>query len=189
MIAMACNGWTGLSSGLVGSVAERLLYTSTVPVLIFKPSGAEESKESVSTISSIIVGLDGSKLAEQALGHVSTLSRSLKSSITLVLATAASTRFKDDAIVDQLSEAPRKYLSDVSEPMKSEGIDVSIHVSGATAARELLYVASKSDRPLLVVTTRGRSGFTRWSLGSVTDRVVRSAGCPVLAIPSVEEQV
>ncbi len=189
MIAMSCNGWTGVASGLVGSVAERLLYTSRVPILILKPGENANLEAPVSGISSIIVGLDGSKLAEQAINHVSTLARSLNSGITLVTATAASSRFEDSAVVDQLNEAPRKYLLDLAKPMKSDGLDVSTHVSGATAARELLYLASKSDQPLLVVTTRGRSGFTRWSLGSVTDRIVRAAECPVLAIPSIDQQV
>ncbi len=187
LIAMSCNGWTGLASGMVGSVAERLLYTATVPILIFKPNANDGRESAVSTISSIIVGLDGSKLAEQAISHAASLSKSLKAGITLASATAASTRFEDEAVVEQLNEPPRKYLSNVAAPLEKQGLDVSIYISGGTAARELLDLASKSEQPLLVVTTRGRSGFTRWSLGSVTDRVVRSANCPVLAIPSVAE--
>lgn len=187
LIAMACNGWTGLASGLVGSVAERLLFTSTVPILIFKPSANGGSDNGLSTISTIIVGLDGSELAEQAISHAAFLSKSLKAGITLTSATAAATRFDDETIVEQLNEAPRRYLLNVAAPLQKDGLDVSTHVSGGTAARELLDLASKSNQPLLIVTTRGRSGFTRWSLGSVTDRVVRSASCPVLAIPSDKE--
>ncbi len=94
-----------------------------------------------------------------------------------------------DRLLDQAEEAAdeREYLLNVAAPLQKDGLDVSTHVSGGTAARKLLDLASKRNQPLLVVTTRGRSGFSRWSLGSMTDRVVRSASCPVLAIPSVEK--
>jgi len=62
--------------------------------------------------------------------------------------------------------------------------DTEVAVADGDPAEEILAQAARLEADLVVVGTHGRRGFERWSLGSVTDRVVRRADRPVLAVPA-----
>lgn len=63
--------------------------------------------------------------------------------------------------------------------------EVSVSVAGTAGdpAQEILRYASRQPVDLIVVGTHGRTGVSRLLLGSVAERVVRGAGCPVLVVP------
>lgn len=60
--------------------------------------------------------------------------------------------------------------------------EVHIAVTGGDAAHEIVHVASERGCDLIVMGTHGRTGFKRLLLGSVAEKVVRLAECPVLTI-------
>ena len=62
-------------------------------------------------------------------------------------------------------------------------VPVSVAGTGGDPAEEILRYASRQPVDLIVVGTHGRTGVSRLLLGSVAERVVRGAGCPVLVVP------
>jgi nucleotide-binding universal stress UspA family protein len=85
----------------------------------------------------------------------------------------------DDAGRQRLIEDVRQ-LSDAVAP----GLRPDIHVrEGVSAYEEILAAVEDLDADLLVMGTHGRSGFRRLFLGSVTEKVVRTAPCPTLVVP------
>lgn len=136
----------------------------------------------------ILVVLDGSELAEAALPHAREMAR--RNSVQLVLLRVvqplpAPSEARHDLIAridDETLELVRDYLEGVAKELQETGIDVEIEVKRGTPHTEIVNYADQNDIDLIVMTTRGRSGLTRWLMGSVADRVVRGANVPVLLV-------
>jgi nucleotide-binding universal stress UspA family protein len=80
------------------------------------------------------------------------------------------------------SSAPDACLQTFARPAHKAGVQVETLVRDGDATREILACATRLASDLLVMGTHGRSGFERWVLGSVAEKVLRKAACPVLTI-------
>jgi nucleotide-binding universal stress UspA family protein len=140
-------------------------------------------------ISTIVVPLDGSDNAEQALPYARALARRTGATIALVSAidipaefgswsvTVAATAARE---MDQWMTDSEAYLRRAATTLS--GIPTTISVRVGRAAHEILAVVGEAANPLVVMTSHGRTGVKRLFLGSVANRVVRDARCPVLVI-------
>ncbi len=139
----------------------------------------------------IVVPLDGSKVGEAALPYVedivSKLSPEVKTEVILlqVLAPASiptvSGRTPDITLYSeqQLEETEKKamdYLNQTGEALRSKGVTVTAKVAIGDAAEQIVKVAGEIEVNLIAMSTHGRSGFSRWAFGSVTDKVLRREG-------------
>jgi nucleotide-binding universal stress UspA family protein len=89
-------------------------------------------------------------------------------------------------ILDEMETAIRAKLSEIRTQKLAHVADVSIVVSRAhSAAVAICEAAEREGADLVVVSTHGRTGLTRLLIGSVAERVVRHAHCPVLAVRPV----
>jgi nucleotide-binding universal stress UspA family protein len=148
----------------------------------------------MSSFNRILVPLDGSELAEQALPFARQL---LSGGGSLHLATVhglAPVWVGVDAAMamatagDEHLVSTRAYLESVAVRFRAQGIDVVTGVRQGDVAETLSGWAEELEADLIVMTTHGRGGFSRFWLGSITDRVVRSARTPVLCLkPSVHD--
>jgi len=80
-------------------------------------------------------------------------------------------------------ESITKELQMLIEPFSSTGIAPPLQTAAGDAAKEIVRHADETDADLIVMGTHGRSGFDRFALGSVTEKVLRKASCPVLTLP------
>lgn len=93
---------------------------------------------------------------------------------------AAAGQFDDEqdlerAIHDALGDVARKYFADVDE------VKTTLIMS-PNAAQGICHYASKEDTDLIVISTHGRTGLSQLLIGSVAEKVVRHAPCPVLTV-------
>ena len=72
----------------------------------------------------------------------------------------------------------------VVERLKGQGVRARFKVLRGSAPHALLDFAQETPNDLIVMTTHGRSGVTRWLMGSVGEAMVRASGDPVLIIPN-----
>jgi nucleotide-binding universal stress UspA family protein len=79
----------------------------------------------------------------------------------------------------------RDYLSQAAKTLNNQGISARVEVIEGRAAESILDYAEKNKIELIIISTHGRSGITRWAFGSVADRVVRHSPIPVLVISPV----
>jgi len=88
-----------------------------------------------------------------------------------------------DALLTQLREETGAYLEAKVSEIRGNGIEKvsSIPLVGS-GADEIIDLARKTPDNLIAMCTHGRSGVDRWVLGSVTEKVVRHSGDPVLII-------
>jgi len=142
--------------------------------------------------SKVLVTLDGSELAERALPHAKTLAKQFGSKVFLlrvVMPSPALTEIEPVAIDiqrAQITEA-EEYLGRIQESLEAESLDVQAEVAIGMPAETIIDYAAEHDVRLIVMHTHGRSGISRWVYGSVADRVLRGAKCPVLLVRTVEE--
>jgi nucleotide-binding universal stress UspA family protein len=143
-------------------------------------------------IRGILCPIDFSDFSRHALDHALAIAHHYQSTITLlhVCPVAASVVYAPEIAVapssflsledrDAALAAMRRFAADEAGP----GARISFEVAEGRAATEILDRARSRDSDLIVMGTHGRSGFERLLLGSVTEKVLRMATCPVLSVP------
>jgi len=145
----------------------------------------------------IVVPLDGSKLAEEVLTHVRTLASCLGSEIILMRVTAYPSYeylLADPSVASSLQTTlegeASEYLGGLVDSLRRAGFQAQAEVvtAGGPVADAIIAFAHKEQADLIAMSTHGRTGPSRWFLGSVADRVVRGAGVPVLMIRPVKRE-
>lgn len=142
----------------------------------------------------IVVPLDGSDLAEQALPHAEELARLTGAPLHLVRVVDVARLERAGLyglaieysafalILEDERTAAREYLKAIGQTLLDRGATVTTEQREGLVARELLTLMRPGD--LLVMASHGRGGLARWFLGSVAEEVVRRATVPVLLIRS-----
>jgi nucleotide-binding universal stress UspA family protein len=137
----------------------------------------------------ILVPLDGSELAKKALDHAEKLAKTFDAEIILFqvvpfMPIYGSPELVTPLIIDEKQkEAAERYLAGLTDEMKKQGHKVSSMVkTGQQVAVEIIDFAKEIGADLIVMSTHGRSGITRWVLGSVAHKVLTRAETPILLI-------
>ena len=141
----------------------------------------------------IMVPLDGSELAECVLPHVAAIAKgcSVKNVIfvrvvepfSLPPGTAIILSEEDMKRIDSRNSTEAKdYLKQVVSQLKYDGINVQSEIIVGKPAESIADYATKNEVDLIAIATHGRSGVSRWVMGSVADRVLRSSCVPVLMV-------
>ncbi len=137
----------------------------------------------------ILVPLDGSELAKKALDQAENLAKTFDAEIILFqvvpfMPIYGSPELVTPLIVDEKQkEAAEKYLLTLTEELKKKGLKATSMVkTGQQVAVEIIDFAKESGVDLIVMCTHGRSGITRWVLGSVAHKVLTRAETPILLI-------
>jgi nucleotide-binding universal stress UspA family protein len=146
----------------------------------------------------ILVPLDGSKEAEHALPHIKTAATGYDPPAKVILYRAIGSLFpvgtgeytlsdKYSKKEQELEEAAAKYLREIADNLRKDGVNVAdpvmVSISVSDVASEILECAEGNEVDLIIMTTHGRSGITRWAFGSVTDKTIRHSKVPVLVVP------
>jgi nucleotide-binding universal stress UspA family protein len=144
----------------------------------------------------ILVPLDGSTLAEQALPVAARLARATSGTITLLQVTPISFQyglsnyelyssrplvFSQEMLDANLVQA-RSYLAAVAQSEHLLGIKTETKAIAGAAALTILTIARSQHVDLIVMSSHGYTGFQRWVLGSVAEKVARHSPVPVLIL-------
>lgn len=132
----------------------------------------------------LLVALDGSPRAEAALSPVRTILGRRPSEVTLLQAVEAP--FGSEPVLaahlNTLVGRAEEYLAAKARELEALGAQVRPIVRVGYAAEVLLQAVEKEASGLLFMATHGRSGFERWALGSVAEKVLRASPVPMLLV-------
>lgn len=188
VIAMTTHGRSGVHRWLLGSVAEKVLRATANPLLLIRADEQSRS-ESEASLRTIVVPLDGSELAESVLPTVAELAKKMNLAIVLLRAyNISATAFMyghgyHAFDLQRVKTNAREYLERKAVELRDSGIEaVSCVAREGLSADSVIKIASETVEPLIVMCSHGRSGVTRWTLGSVTETVVRHVSNPVLVL-------
>jgi nucleotide-binding universal stress UspA family protein len=150
----------------------------------------------------ILLPTDGSELSERALGIAETLAHAQGAELILarVIEPPWWTATDDSAhdyggpeVYEQVMEAmeieARAGLDELSERLKQRNVNATTVLLKGRASMELLALEEREKPDLVVMATHGRTGFARFALGSVADRLVREGISPVLVVRSFSPEV
>ena len=147
----------------------------------------------------ILIPLDGSPLAETALAEALRLCDE-QTAITLVSAVdlpevpvygfdmvPTNIPYYQQTTQDTLTVC-RQYLEGIARRLENGARTVRFVVQLGEAADVITETATELHVDAIVMSTHGRTGLNRWLFGSVTGKVLASASCPVLVVPTVGKQ-
>lgn len=191
LIAMSTHGRGGVQRWLLGSVADKILHATKNDLLLVRPNKAGEISL-MATLDTVVLPLDGSALADKAVRGVVELAKAMNLAVILlrVFSPPVSAYYGSDAYVPDiqqltvpLREEAKRFLDERRERLQAEGLkDVSTVLLEGDASAQIIDYAANTPNNLVAMCTHGRSGIGRWIMGSVTERVVRHSGDPVLII-------
>ena len=151
----------------------------------------------------ILAPLDGSRLSECSLDHVKAIATGCKATEVVLLTVVEETSSFGELWSEPMAEVAKQqekwaketrqkaenYLSNVASSLRRDGVAVQTVVVPSEiphgAVHGILDYVRDNKVDLIVMSTHGRSGISRWAFGSVTEKVIRSAKVPVLTIPPV----
>jgi nucleotide-binding universal stress UspA family protein len=205
LIVMSTHGHTGIRHWVVGSVADKLLQASPVPLLLVRSASAEKGGFEKWTDITVVVPLDGSALAESVLPHVQALGQQVDNDmldvvlirvcelppVPVVAGPQIPINYPIDykTLMDESLESCRRitkqYLAGIENHLKQAGLRVRsepIEETKLTVAEEIVEYANKIPFSLIVMATHGSSGVRRWAYGSVAHKVLMGSSSPVLLV-------
>ncbi len=139
----------------------------------------------------ILVPLDGSKRAERAIPVAARLAKAYEGSITLLqvvttIYDGAWVAMESPHVMQEAFEVnaarANDYLAALAKSPELDGVDISVEVLSGLPAQTILSVAEANKIEMIVMCSHGDTGFKRWMLGSVAQKVARSSPAPVLVL-------
>ena len=192
MVAMATHGRSGIGRWVFGSVAEKVLHAATKPLLLVHSPAAPARVLPRVAYHTILVPLDGSTFADQALGLAQEMAQDTQAHLLLVAVVPPG----EDPDVAEAGVVPlwvleehhgatcavEQALVDNVQRLATLGLDVRMKIAHGRPAEEILKVATHEQADLIVMATHGRSGLARLWMGSVASKVVQSTTGAVLLL-------
>ncbi|MFI6825135.1 universal stress protein [Micromonospora sp. NPDC050187] len=175
LVVVGSRGLGGFAGLLLGSVSAQVAGHAHCPVLVVRPADRQ-----VAAVGPVLVGVDGSELAELAVGHAA--EEAARQGVPLVLAHVvapdAHPVTEDAAGNDQVAD---RLLAETAATVRQRHPELAVTERVLRAAETAsALVEASADAALVVVGSRGRGGFAGLLLGSVSQALVQHARCPVL---------
>jgi nucleotide-binding universal stress UspA family protein len=203
LIVIGTQGLSGLKHLLLGSVAERTIRIAPCPVLTVglaaggsttpdaRPWSSPPEKIAAKEIHRILVPVDFSEHSERALEAAIALATAFGAEVHLLHSYQI---YPDtislygivvpESLERDLRAAALKRLSESRDKVRAAGCKVEQHVTASVPVDAIAQMAERFEPDLIVIGTRGLGGFKHALLGSVAERTIRTAKCPVLSVKS-----
>lgn len=184
-LVMGTHGRGALDRFVLGSVTERTMAISPLPVLT-----VHEATETSDRFDRLLVPTDGSACADAGGDHAARLAAATGGELHVVHVVDPDAVWDDVAgemRVDDLDAAKERAVEGVLS--SAERFDVSTvetAVLSGTPYQAIVNYAIDNDIDCIVMGTHGRTGLSRYLLGSVTERVIRTAPVPVVTVKDTD---
>jgi nucleotide-binding universal stress UspA family protein len=176
---MSTHGHGGFGRVLYGSVADQVLRRAEIPLLLVP--AACEREWAAGQLLRLLVTLDGSSLAAEALGPAREFAGTVGAELTLLAVAEPSEAIYTDALVQVQSDPVQQaaeasgYLYEAAAELRASGVSsVAVRVAVGHTAATIARVAQEVGADAIVMATHGRGGLARLFLGSVASTLERT---------------
>ena len=190
LIAMATHAHSELRRWVLGSVTDKVVHDTTIPLFIVRDTARGAPPERM--LRHVLVPLDGSAFASQALPFAIELAARMQAKLTLLWVAAPSIdeymrAFPAEADLRRTlhDQAVRAYASIAGEISKESALLTTAVTLGPTA-ETIAEEAERRHAGLIVMATHGYTGLQRWRLGSVADALLRLTPIPLILVRGQE---
>ncbi|MCX5874504.1 MAG: universal stress protein [Deltaproteobacteria bacterium] len=179
LIVVGVRGSNPVKTVLMGSIAARVIGFSHIDVLAV-PRGAEID------LNAILLAVDGSWSSERATSIAFELQKSygLRLSALSVADIPSQLYGLDAKVAEQMLRQAREVLDPVRTKSEAQGIPVELLLREGDAAEVINQTAKQKSAGMIIIGSHGRTGLKRLLMGSVAERVIGHALCPVLVTRS-----
>jgi nucleotide-binding universal stress UspA family protein len=195
LIVVGSRGLTLFDRLMIGSTADRIIRAASVPVLTVHPGTSAR----LPSFRTAVVATDFSESAALATSAAVRLLRCQRGAAIVLLHVCSppvAYGGPDVPVVmlsdwDQIEQEARRQLETLAAPLHRHGLSVEARVLQGYPVDSILHEAALVKADFIALGTQGRSGLNRLLMGSVAERVVHHAPCPVLTArqPSPDEPV
>ena len=187
LVVMGTHGRTGVERYLLGSVTEKVVRLSDVPVLTVK---AEDDGDASHPYTDILVPTDGSEGAKAAIGPAVDVASTYDArlhALSVIDTMAMGVDVRSGTFLEALEESARSAVDTVEEQASHASVSaVDTAIEHGEPYRGVRSYVEEHDVDLVVMGTRGSSGIERYLLGSVTEKTVRTSPVPVMTVRQSE---
>ena len=193
LIIMATHGRSGIRRWALGSVADKVVRAAKQPVALIRAKGARNDLRERGILNKVLVPLDGSKESETIIPYINELASRLK--VEVILLMVVSKAYHVEAVGEEMVQIPYtenemglltanagSYIQKMEDLLKGAGIATKTELRTGDAAEEIIKIADELRSDMVAMSTHGRSGISRWTLGSVANKVLHNGNTPVLLV-------
>ena len=179
VIVMGRRGFSRIERALVGSVTARVIGHTQRDVLVV-PEGATVGWKK------IVFATDGSRYSGKATESAISFAKSYGGALSVVSVVDIPSEFNAEApqVVESMVRKAKEYVYNVKKQAEAAGVTCEAFVGEADAYKAITNLAKEQDASMIVVGSHGRTGLRRLLMGSVTEKVIGYAPCPVLVVKS-----
>jgi nucleotide-binding universal stress UspA family protein len=177
LIVMGRRGHNRLEKALVGSVTARVIGYSRKDVLVVPKDASIGWKK-------ILIATDGSKFSEAAAERAIGFAKAYGGELTIVSVVDVPAEFYGEApeAWDNLVTQAKGFVDKTSQLAEASGVRAQAVVREAETWKAIVELAEKQQTDTIVMGSHGRTGLKRLLMGSVTEKVIGNAPCPVLVV-------
>ena len=183
VIVMPTHGREGVSRYLLGSVTEKVVRLSSIPVLTAR---MQPDEQLVFPYETVLLPTDGSAGASHAAEHGLSLAAALDATVhvlSVVDDTSLGLDVRSTISGREREQAATDAVDDLVSEAETHGVSNSVrHVEHGSPIEVILDTIDSNDIHAVVMGTTGRRGSDRILLGSVAEKTVRSAPVPVITV-------
>jgi nucleotide-binding universal stress UspA family protein len=184
VIVMATHGYSGVKRWALGSVADAVVRATSTPVLLVRGGDGAPAQPAIRRV---MVPLDGSERAKQAIPIAVNLAAAARAELLLLHAIAPpAPTFADHeppaGARAKLHNQAARALQATAGELRPYQLVVTTAVRDGPAVAAIVEEAAQRGVDLIVMATHGYSGLRRWALGSVADRVLHATTTPLLLV-------
>ena len=138
-----------------------------------------------SVFQNILVGYDGSAQADKAAQVAFSMARAMDSRVLLFAVARPpepATSVELEAVLDDAKEHYQEAFQKLVHAAREMNVDVQTEIAVGHPAEQIIHKAETARADLVILGRRGTSMFEKWILGSISERVLRYAHCPVMVV-------
>jgi len=194
LIVMSTHGYSGAKKWMFGSITQKVLYGTAIPVLLVKAKAPPASVE----LNRILVPVDGSPFSESTFPYVEELAKNTKKEVLLLHICEPPVvpsygnkpinpkwkKYRDD-MWQELENLSTNYLDKTIAEMKSKRLKATYKVVKAQTGdvtKNILQISKDENIDLIIMATQGRSNVNRLVYGNVANKIVEQSSQPVMLI-------
>jgi nucleotide-binding universal stress UspA family protein len=184
LIALATHGYSGVRRWALGSVADKVVQVATIPVLVVRGMARLSWSDG---LKQVLVPLDGSDHARQALPVATDLARRAQAEMVLLQAIPPTIEAYPYTPLPMSVRIPLRTqaldeLGALADDLRRQDVPVTPLVVEGYAADVIVDLATQRAVDLIVMATHGYTGIKRWALGSVADKVLHATSTPLVLV-------
>lgn len=179
IIVMGRRGVHRLERALIGNVTARVIGHTQRDVLVV-PAGSSLGWNR------ILVGTDGSRFSTVAINKAIDFAKAYGGQLVVVSVVDVPAEFYAEApqAVEDMVKKAKEYTAAVRKQAEAAGVKAESFIGEAEAYQAIVKLAKEQHVDMIVLGSHGRTGLKRLLMGSVTEKVIGHAQCPVLVVKS-----